>query len=127
MTVTMARLRTRARFLREWIDECFPGPDSEASPDNPRWLSVVVLCCLVSIICSIDRTTMSVAIIPFSAKYGWNGSVKGAVSRCGRLHKHQHEFCMDACKHAHSLPSHVLSSKCLDENDFAAVDLGDAR
>ena len=46
-----------------------------------RWKLVVFLCCLVAMICYVDRAAMSVAIIPMSLQYGWSNSVKGAINR----------------------------------------------
>lgn len=60
-----------------------PSPDlshGKASQTN-QWLYVVALCGVVSIICSIDRTAMSVAIIPMQHRYGWNSEAKGAIAR----------------------------------------------
>jgi len=38
------------------------------------------LCFLLVLICSIDRSAISVAILPMSADYGWSSAVKGEVS-----------------------------------------------
>lgn len=46
-----------------------------------RWKLVVFLCCLVAMICYVDRAAMSIAIIPMSLQYGWSNSVKGAINR----------------------------------------------
>ena len=46
-----------------------------------RWKVVLFLCCLVAMICYVDRAAMSVAIIPMSLEYGWSNSVKGAINR----------------------------------------------
>lgn len=53
---------------------------ASSSTGTPQWVLVVVLCCVVSNICSIDRTAMSVAILPMAQQYGWPDSVKGAVN-----------------------------------------------
>ncbi|KAL3137830.1 hypothetical protein ABBQ38_005085 [Trebouxia sp. C0009 RCD-2024] len=45
-----------------------------------RWKLVVFLCCLVAMICYVDRAAMSIAIIPMSLQYGWSNSVKGAIN-----------------------------------------------
>ena len=46
-----------------------------------QWIRVVVLCCAVAIINSMDRMAMSIAILPMSQAYGWSDTVKGTVSR----------------------------------------------
>ena len=67
--------------------EAVDGVDSQqqngAEPVVPswRWKLVVFLCCLVAMICYVDRAAMSVAIIPMSLQYGWSNSVKGAINR----------------------------------------------
>lgn len=58
---------------------------SHGRAQTAPWLYVVVLCGIVSIICSIDRTAMSVAIIPMTQRYGWNSEAKGAIARYVRL------------------------------------------
>ncbi|GIL70600.1 hypothetical protein Vretimale_3718 [Volvox reticuliferus] len=70
-------------------------PESRASSrgllDAPQlgvcssWLIVVALCGMVAVICSIDRTAMSVAVLPMGVKYGWSDTVKGAVSSAFNL------------------------------------------
>ena len=58
------------------------SPDAEPAMPSWRWKLVVFLCCLVAMICYVDRAAMSVAIIPMSLQYGWSNSVKGAINRC---------------------------------------------
>ena len=41
---------------------------------------VVALCAAVSLICSIDRASISVAIVPMGEEFGWSDSTKGAIS-----------------------------------------------
>ena len=41
---------------------------------------VVALCAAVSLICSIDRASISVAIVPMGEEFGWSDSAKGAIS-----------------------------------------------
>ena len=53
-------------------------PSEEASV--PDYKVVVGLCAAVSLICSIDRASISVAIVPMAEQYGWSDSVKGAIS-----------------------------------------------
>jgi hypothetical protein len=50
---------------------------------SSHWLLVVGLCALVAIICAIDRTAMSVAVLPMGQQYGWSDTTRGAVSRRG--------------------------------------------
>lgn len=67
--------------------EAVDGGDSqqdkgaELAVPSWRWKLVVFLCCLVAMICYVDRAAMSVAIIPMSLEYGWSNSVKGAINR----------------------------------------------
>ena len=67
--------------------EAVDGVDSqqdkgaELAVPSWRWKLVVFLCCLVAMICYVDRAAMSVAIIPMSLEYGWSNSVKGAINR----------------------------------------------
>ena len=85
-----------------------PSGDAEAvgqgAPDSPhgddksaelavpswRWKLVVFLCCLVAMICYVDRAAMSVAIIPMGQEYGWSNSVKGAINRYASLRQSCH-------------------------------------
>lgn len=57
------------------------SPDAEPAMPSWRWKLVVFLCCVVAMICYVDRAAMSVAIIPMSVQYGWSNSVKGAINR----------------------------------------------
>jgi hypothetical protein len=62
--------RGRGRFLvlADWIPflgDCWRSPNP-CTDDVPRYMWPVVLSVIVSIICSIDRTAMSVAIMPMS-------------------------------------------------------------
>lgn len=41
---------------------------------------IVGLCALVSLICSIDRASISVAIVPMAKEFDWTDSAKGAIS-----------------------------------------------
>lgn len=54
------------------------APAEEAAA--PDYKVVVALCAAVSLICSIDRASISVAIVPMAEQYGWSDSVKGAIS-----------------------------------------------
>ena len=58
-----------------------PGKGAKVAVPSWRWKLVVFLCCLVAMICYVDRAAMSVAIIPMSLEYGWSNSVKGAINR----------------------------------------------
>jgi hypothetical protein len=50
------------------------------SPHNKtKWLTIVVLCCLIAVINSIDRTAMSIAILPMSRMYQWSDTTKGVI------------------------------------------------
>ncbi len=62
-------------------DDSPSDPDAEPAMPSWRWKLVVFLCCLVAMICYVDRAAMSVAIIPMSLQYGWSNSVKGAINR----------------------------------------------
>jgi len=53
------------------------APQDDSTPD---WRLVVGLCAAVSLICSIDRASISVAIVPMAEQYGWSDSAKGAIS-----------------------------------------------
>ena len=54
------------------------GPSGAASP--VAWTTLVSLCTISSVICTIDRAAMSVAIIPMASEFDWSEQVKGAVS-----------------------------------------------
>mmetsp|Transcript_1686 Transcript_1686/g.4204 ORF Transcript_1686/g.4204 Transcript_1686/m.4204 type:complete len:441 (+) Transcript_1686:79-1401(+) len=45
-----------------------------------KYVLIIVLCALVAVICSIDRTSMSIALLPMSQQYKWDGTDKGAIS-----------------------------------------------
>ncbi|XP_042491502.1 probable anion transporter 3, chloroplastic [Macadamia integrifolia] len=45
----------------------------------PERLKVVTLMAFIMCICNADRVVMSVAVVPLSAKYGWNSSFLGIV------------------------------------------------
>ena len=62
-------------------DDSSSDPEDEPKMPSWRWKLVVFLCCLVAMICYLDRAAMSVAIIPMSLQYGWSNSVKGAINR----------------------------------------------
>ena len=62
-------------------DDSSSDPDDEPKAPSWRWKLVLFLCCLVAMICYVDRAAMSVAIIPMSIEYGWDNSVKGAINR----------------------------------------------
>lgn len=61
---------------------CCAGTSShDASQEDVLDYKVVVgLCAAVSLICSIDRASISVAIVPMAEQFGWSDSVKGAIS-----------------------------------------------
>ena len=61
---------------------CCAGTSSHgASQEDVLDYKVVVgLCAAVSLICSIDRASISVAIVPMAEQFGWSDSVKGAIS-----------------------------------------------
>ena len=67
----------------EALDEGNSPDDKGAVPavSSWHWKVVLFLCCLVAMICYVDRAAMSVAIIPMSLEYGWSNSVKGAINR----------------------------------------------
>ena len=55
--------------------------NQEPAPDDVLNYKVVVgLCAAVSLICSIDRASISVAIVPMAEQFGWSDSAKGAIS-----------------------------------------------
>ena len=65
------------------IDWCIVGTVEHTpaeEPAAPDYKVVVALCAAVSLICSIDRASISVAIVPMAEQYGWSDSVKGAIS-----------------------------------------------
>ena len=68
------------------FSSCTSSADSLAPQDAPQddstpdWRLVVGLCAAVSLICSIDRASISVAIVPMAEQYGWSDSAKGAIS-----------------------------------------------
>ena len=70
---------------------------SELAVPSWRWKLVVFLCCLVAMICYVDRAAMSVAIIPMSLEYGWSNSVKGAINR----YMYRCIFATDTCAHSY--------------------------
>lgn len=51
---------------------------SEEGGEN--WPVMVGLSALVALICSVDRSAMSVAILPMSVEYLWDSSTKGLIS-----------------------------------------------
>ena len=53
---------------------------SSATPDSTDILALVGLTAAVSCICSLDRSAMSVAILPMSAELHWDASTQGAIS-----------------------------------------------
>lgn len=58
-----------------------PLEHTTSEEDNaPNYKVVVALCAAVSLICSIDRASISVAIVPMAEQYGWSDSAKGAIS-----------------------------------------------
>jgi len=68
------------------FSSCTSSADSLAPQDAPQddsapdWRLVVGLSAAVSLICSIDRASISVAIVPMAEQYGWSDSAKGAIS-----------------------------------------------
>lgn len=46
----------------------------------PGWQQLVALSGLVAVICSVDRASISVAILPMSAEFLWDDSTKGLIS-----------------------------------------------
>lgn len=46
----------------------------------PGWQQLVALSGLVAVICSVDRASISVAILPMSAQYLWDDGTKGLIS-----------------------------------------------
>ena len=73
-------------LLCHCFSSCTSSADSLATQDAPQddsepdWRLVVGLCAAVSLICSIDRASISVAIVPMAEQYGWSDSAKGAIS-----------------------------------------------
>lgn len=96
------RLLTPKHKLAKGDAEASGGDDSSADPDDKaampswHWKLVVFLCCLVAMICYVDRAAMSVAIIPMSLQYGWSNSLKGAINRCVSL-QHMRVGCLKLC------------------------------
>ncbi len=48
-------------------------------PGIPRRAIVVVMCFLATVICYVDRVSMSVAVIPMADELHWDGTTKGVV------------------------------------------------
>ena len=89
------------KHMHPWLDKLFdswkkpskedveaPGSkhsscdlDDDKQRPKRHWKLLVFLCCLVAMICYVDRAAMSLAIIPMSIQYGWSNSVKGAINR----------------------------------------------
>eukprot|EP00775_Hariotina_reticulata_P004108 gene4108-4354_t len=61
-------------------DVLLPKSPPALQPGHCSWATLLVMTACISIICSIDRTCMSVAILPMSAQYNWPDSTKGAVN-----------------------------------------------
>lgn len=57
-----------------------PEVAEEEAGAGVAWPTLVSLCTLSSVICTIDRAAMSVAIIPMSQEFSWPAQVQGAVS-----------------------------------------------
>ncbi|KAL3143287.1 hypothetical protein ABBQ38_002129 [Trebouxia sp. C0009 RCD-2024] len=72
----LKRLQSRLRGGENGAAEHAPAEEAAA----PDYKVVVALCAAVSLICSIDRASISVAIVPMAEQYGWSDSVKGAIS-----------------------------------------------
>lgn len=64
------------------LDACADNSVEESAEDKDviDYKVVVALCAAVSLICSIDRASISVAIVPMGEQYGWSDSAKGAIS-----------------------------------------------
>jgi len=55
-------------------------PGSVDKGGDLRLIAIVVLCFFVTVICSLDRAAMSVAILPMSSELGYTDTEKGLVS-----------------------------------------------
>ena len=49
----------------------------KGSPETPV---VLLLCCLIAAICSLDRVLISIAILPMTETFGYSDSAKGAIA-----------------------------------------------
>lgn len=71
------------RGMKEFPDDVV-GKDADLMGvpglDMKDVLILVGMITAVSFVCSVDRAAMSVAILPMSEEFGWDSSVKGAVS-----------------------------------------------
>ena len=77
-------LEGRSYLIRLWSHIGRGEVDHGSNPfviTGKQWIRVVVLCCAVAIINSMDRMAMSIAILPMSQAYGWSDTIKGTVSR----------------------------------------------
>ena len=69
-------MRWISHFGRENVDG-----NSPMAISGKQWFRVVILCCAVAIINSMDRMAMSIAILPMSQEHHWSDTDKGAISR----------------------------------------------
>ena len=53
------------------------APPPELSPETPL---VLVLCCLIAVVCSLDRVLISIAILPMTEQFGYSDSTKGLIA-----------------------------------------------
>lgn len=96
----------QARLLRLLTLCSAESADCSLALTEKQWFRVVVLCCAVAIINSIDRTAMSIAILPMSKTYHWSDKDKGIVSRSDTT-----PMCMP-CMHVCS-PCHACMCVCV--------------
>lgn len=94
------------------------GKGAELAMSSWRWQLVVFLCCLVAMICYVDRAAMSIAIIPMSLQYGWSNSVKGAINRYMLL---CNLFSMCMCNYIRAHPSSLHYPHAIDRKKTAGL------
>ena len=41
---------------------------------------MLLLCCLIGVVCALDRVVMSIAILPMTEEYAFSDSTKGAIA-----------------------------------------------
>lgn len=66
------------------VDDSFDDEDSDSNQAQTKLISatrnlVVTLCFVAFMLCNMDRVNMSVAIMPMSATYGWDGVTQGII------------------------------------------------
>eukprot|EP00955_Chlamydomonas_euryale_P037331 350727-Chlamydomonas_euryale.AAC.3 len=117
-----------SRLLRALSRCSINSSDCSMVLTEKQWFRVVTLCCAVAVINSIDRTAMSIAILPMGETHGWSDTDKGTVSRCVRTRAHMHmhaRACVHGCTHVSMrvcacpcgstpcMPTHACTHACM--------------